>query len=78
MPRLTLTLQDGATTKLPLEHDLDDAEAGAFLEGWADGWEAGEDGLKKVDMGRTYDTEREAEVYYGAADLALSAARWLS
>jgi hypothetical protein len=76
MPALTLTVQDGATTTTPFHRELDEAEAHAFIEGWNDGWAAAEDGLDEVDGGRTYDTERATEAYYGAVDLALSVARW--
>lgn len=76
MPALTLTVQDGATTTTPFHRELDEAEAHAFMEGWADGWEAAEDGLDELGTGRTYDSERETEAYDGGADLAIAAARW--
>lgn len=77
MPRLTLTVQDGPTTTLALERDLDDAEVGPFLEGWGDGWEAADDGLP-WEPRRTYDTDLENEAHTCGANLGATAARWAS
>jgi hypothetical protein len=76
MPRLTLTLQDGATTTTPFERDLDDSEAVAFTQGYIDGQEAWDDGLVELETGRTYDSERETEAYDGGADMGLALAKW--
>jgi hypothetical protein len=73
-----LQVQDGATTTLPFERDLDDAEVQPFLDGYGDGIEAVEEGLVELEAGRTYDTERENEAYDSGANFGLAAGRWSS